>query len=902
MITLSKGIMCIAALTLPAFVCHAAIAAASGDGSSTASTVSVDARSDDTASIPDFDGDGTIGFGDFVKFAAKFGLGQGDDGYDAQYDLNDDGEIGFTDLVLFAENFGKDAPASLGDDGGEAGRRDWGYVVLHSFRVSDVSLTAGQAFTLETTVQKRRADGLSVPIRYLRSLDDTIDTSDALIHWDLGTVVDTETTAIQTLSLDWTAPSYAGTYYYGVCEGQALDFSHCSNGVRVIVEGSEDGTPNLAVLTPHVSHTSVSPRSRITKVSRIENIGTGTAAGTSLRVYLSDDATIDTTDSLFSIFAVPIRKTEEAHIYIATFWTPSVEGTYYVGICVDPVPGETDIANNCSVGVPLIIESGGGGSPDLIVRLPIFETPNRTTETLRIGSEIINLGSRASAETVVRLYRTTDATVDATDTPIGTFNIRSIDTEHSNFAWFDPEVPSSRATYHFTACVDPVPGESNTDNNCSESMPINVGVPDLAVGLTWASTSVPMAEESFKLTATVRNHGTEASGPTTLRYYRSDDDIIDANDTPIGNGAVSSLTGFDGLVSGPGGRPAPSGRSRQAISVSAPSRPGTYYYGACADAVPNETNADNNCSAGAYVRVVPVGEDPFNIELVFIDEFTDAHEDLMQQAARRWETIITQGLPDVDFSTNEFVVLNDDGRVRTSVNDIVDDLRIFIVKADLEEGVLGQAGPVFVRSGNPTGLPALGQIWINPYWIAQFSAHEPLYREERWVHDLMLHETAHALGFGSSWRQLGLVHELTGDTYFSGEHAIEAFNAAGGEGYSRNKVPVESGHLGASCAAGLHWNPYVFRGFDREFGAELMEPSIAKEHALSAITVQSIADLGYVVDVSRADPYRLPASANTYPPPPATSKPVAVQNSFSGALGTIYVGDEHGNIIRTIEP
>ncbi|MDE3000869.1 MAG: hypothetical protein OXU79_17475 [Gemmatimonadota bacterium] len=56
---------------------------------------------------PDFDGDGTIGFGDFLKFAAKFGLVQGDDGYYAQYDLNGNGEIGFIDFLIFAESFGK---------------------------------------------------------------------------------------------------------------------------------------------------------------------------------------------------------------------------------------------------------------------------------------------------------------------------------------------------------------------------------------------------------------------------------------------------------------------------------------------------------------------------------------------------------------------------------------------------------------------------------------------------------------------------------------------------------------------------------------------------------------------------------------------------------------------------
>ena len=63
-------------------------------------------------SNPDFDGDGTVGFGDFVQFAARFGLSQGDAGYDARYDLDGNGTIGFGDFVIFANAFGKETSSS----------------------------------------------------------------------------------------------------------------------------------------------------------------------------------------------------------------------------------------------------------------------------------------------------------------------------------------------------------------------------------------------------------------------------------------------------------------------------------------------------------------------------------------------------------------------------------------------------------------------------------------------------------------------------------------------------------------------------------------------------------------------------------------------------------------------
>ncbi len=56
---------------------------------------------------PDFDGDGTVGFTDFIQFAANVGLSQGDLGYDERYDLDDDGQVGLSDFLIFAREFGK---------------------------------------------------------------------------------------------------------------------------------------------------------------------------------------------------------------------------------------------------------------------------------------------------------------------------------------------------------------------------------------------------------------------------------------------------------------------------------------------------------------------------------------------------------------------------------------------------------------------------------------------------------------------------------------------------------------------------------------------------------------------------------------------------------------------------
>ena len=73
----------------------------------------------DEEATPDFDGDGKVGFSDFILFAAVFGSSRGDAGYEARYDLDGDSAIGFGDFLIFASSFGKDVPSS--DSGGGEG-------------------------------------------------------------------------------------------------------------------------------------------------------------------------------------------------------------------------------------------------------------------------------------------------------------------------------------------------------------------------------------------------------------------------------------------------------------------------------------------------------------------------------------------------------------------------------------------------------------------------------------------------------------------------------------------------------------------------------------------------------------------------------------------------------------
>ena len=75
----------------------------------------------------------------------------------------------------------------------------------------------------------------------------------------------------------------------------------------------------------------------------------------------------------------------------------------------------------------------------------------------------------------------------------------------------------------YWACVDPVPRESDTQNNCSDRVSVTVrGRPDLVVHSASVSDRSVDAGEDFTFYATVDNQGDGPSDSTTLRLYRSD--------------------------------------------------------------------------------------------------------------------------------------------------------------------------------------------------------------------------------------------------------------------------------------------------------------------------------------------------------------------------------------------
>ena len=224
----------------------------------------------------------------------------------------------------------------------------------------------------------------------------------------------------------------------------------------------------------------------------------------------------------------------------------------------------------------------------------------------------------------------------------------------------------------------------------------------------------------------------------------------------------------------------------------------------------------------------------FDIELVFLDSFTESQKRVLQYVARRWMAVITRDLPDYEFTQGWSGTCGGQS-FNIPSGERIDDLRIYMITLEGDrQDPLGWGSPHLLREENH--LPVLGCMAFD--------------LERANLEITGLHEVGHVLGFGAVWEDFGLIQDLSwddvnADTHFNGPLAIAAFNEAGGRDYTGAKVPVQK-------MDGSHWRGSLFHG-------ELMLPWGGG--ALSAITVQSFADLGYGVDVSQADPYTLPGAS-----------------------------------------
>ncbi len=288
------------------------------------------------------------------------------------------------------------------------------------------------------------------------------------------------------------------------------------------------------------------------------------------------------------------------------------------------------------------------------------------------------------------------------------------------------------------------------------------------------------------------------------------------------------------------------------------------------------TATNDNGSAVAKAFPTIHNDDPgsFDIVVVFANDLlTETQMAAFENAAARWAEVITADLPAAqpDDVPADFSCFGE-----PPFNGAIDDI-VISAAGQIIDGpgqVLARAGPCLFRSDDSNDplfpLPIYGIMQFDVADLEDLEAEGGLF-------STILHEMGHVLGIGPLWGAMandlidyepagtacnqvppgtGAPSQFTELPVFTGEEATTQHELLGGTG---GPLVEDQYGPGTQCS---HWD-------EETYATELMTGFTSADGSvepLSAITIGSLQDIGYTVDMGEAEPYEIPATEASIAP------------------------------------
>lgn len=230
----------------------------------------------------------------------------------------------------------------------------------------------------------------------------------------------------------------------------------------------------------------------------------------------------------------------------------------------------------------------------------------------------------------------------------------------------------------------------------------------------------------------------------------------------------------------------------------------------------------------------PTRPSDYKLDVVFKPEVPEWVRTAGRNAASRLQDIITSDYENILVVPNS----NCPGvSAGTQVDDTLVSISYQYIDGSSGSNTLAYAGTCFYSRGKSR----VGAIVLD-------SSNFPSAGSSVLVYNVLLHEMLHILGIQeTAWRNHGLVDS---NLRYKGTNANAQLPSIGA---NHNEALVED--LYGQGSRGSHWRESVY---DSEVMSSLAEYG---RMPLSSLTIGALADLGYGVDYSKADPYTVPSQS-----------------------------------------
>ncbi|WP_164891191.1 CARDB domain-containing protein [Botryobacter ruber] len=430
-------------------------------------------------------------------------------------------------------------------------------LVIQNPAATPTSLTAGNVMSVSSQVYNQGGvTAASSNVGYYLSTNNTFDPSDVYLGYSYGYSLTGGSVSSRNTNLTIPVSTAAGNYFLlFVADNTSLvTEENETNNVASVAITVEAATIDLLMLSAFPSSSTLTPGNAFSVSSFIANQGASTSPSSNVGYYLSANNTFESTDLFLGSSSGGALTSGNSALRSASLSLPATitAGTYYIFFAADHTNAvtETNEANNIRF---ITVTVSSSNFVDLEIASKTLASASIVAgESVSATANVKNNGNVAAPRSAVGFYLSSNTTLDQDDVLLNTMQTAStLAAGATEAVTANLTIPANTeaGSYYilFKSDYENHIAESNDANDLAYQAITVVGASvDLVVQTAAvAPVSIP-AGQPVTATAGIRNQGSVAAAYSSIGYYLSANNTLDASDVLLnvstGNALAAGTT------------------------------------------------------------------------------------------------------------------------------------------------------------------------------------------------------------------------------------------------------------------------------------------------------------------------------------------------------------------------